>query len=491
MSDDGRLLAGSTWKNGWMWTLIVAGVVLTGMELIWGREWGTRGSLAVIGGIALFAALVIWTVLFFRRRWLKVESDRFQIDGPGFHQTWRDVEVEALCWSVKKNYVNGLPKSETCRLELVDAKGRKGLLRHTRPLDGEGPFLQFANRILDGAAVRMREQLSKGMEMKGEGWRLGREALSFKDGEIKVAEVTGVAEFDGQIRVWKKGSNDAAFGVPAGSLNATLLRRLLEELRPKEEAGGAESGGDLGRVLFERKGQGKPWMMVLVAVLAFLIGVIALPASVGWGLAILAGGVLLCVWAWWQAGLMFRCHDRGVSRRSRRGTTTIRYRDIAVYTYRATRHFVNGAYTGTTIAMEFESRPELGREKIGWSATLQGMDEELDVLRDHISKVMASRWVEDLQAGKVVEWTPNLRLTPEGVAFRPGGFLGRKDWVKAALGDLAGTSMEKGVFYLFLKGEKSSSVSEAVSAPNFFPGYYVLMAALQPPAAPSSPAAPN
>jgi len=228
VSDADRVMAGSTYKNGWLWTFLVVGVLLTGMDLIWGREWGTSGSLAVIGGIALFLAFTVWTALFFKRRWLKVEPDRFHLDGPGFHQTWRDLEVEALCWSVKKNYVNGLPSSESYRLEVVDAKGRRGLMRHTRPLEKTSPFLEFANRLFEGLSVRMREQIARGMELKGEGWWLGRETLRFKDGEIRVAEVSGVGEFDHQLRVWKKGSNDAAFGIPAGSLNATLLRRLLD-----------------------------------------------------------------------------------------------------------------------------------------------------------------------------------------------------------------------------------------------------------------------
>ena len=41
--------------------------------------------------------------------------------------------------------------------------------------------------------------------------------------------------------------------------------------------------------------------------------------------------------------------------------------------------------------------------------------------------------------------------------------------------------MEKGVFYLFAKDVKGAVIGEPVSAPNFFPGYYVLMLVLQPP----------
>jgi len=471
---------GSTYKNGWFIAPLVLAGLLMGAELLWGRIWGSRGVLTVLGfGLMLFAS-VVWTVIFMRRRWLEIGAEGFEIDGPGFHQVWRDLEVASLSWSTKRNYANGVPKSETCFLAVADAKGRRAKMAHERGLEGTTAFADFASRLFEGLCGRTREHLAKGGELKGEGWKLGREALSFTAGEIRISEISGVAEFDGQLRVWRKGSNDAAFGVGAGTVNATLLRRFLDEQRPKEEGAAIDSGDDLGRVLFERRGP-RGVLLYLLGVVALLFGVPIMTQALGGGLLVVGVGLLFFAWAWWVGGLMFRCHDRGVSRRTRSGTRTIRYRDTAVFTYRATRHFVNGAYTGTTMSMEFVSRPELGREKITWSASLQGMDEEIDKLRDHISKVMAARWVEELQAGKPVDWTPNLRLHPDGLEFRPSGFIGHKDWVKKSFGEVAGTSLEKGFFYLFIKGEPKSSIGEPVSAPNFFPGYYVLLLTLQPP----------
>jgi hypothetical protein len=479
-----RLSVGSSFKNGWFIGPLIVGAILVGMDAIWGREWRTEGALYLVGGIGLFLSLVAWAVIFLRRRFLEVDADGFVIEGPGFHQKWRDVEVARMAWFSKRNYANGIPASDTVSVEVVDAKNRRVKMSHDVSLQSTTvdlpPFVALVRRLFEGLVERTKEQLGKGGEVKGDGWALDRDRVKFKTGEIPIGEITAVAEFDGQVRLWKKGSDDAAFGVGAGTMNATLLQRLADEMKPKQEVAAASDEG-LGRVLFERKGGTRPLMLYLVAVVVILIGVPVLTASIGGGLAMLGFAALLIAWGWWAGALLLRCHERGVSRRTRLATTTIRYRDVAMYQYQATRHFVNGAYTGTTIAMEFASRPELGKQKISWSVSARGMDEELENLRDHISKVMASRWLEELKAGKSVDWTANLRLLPDGVEYRPSGFIGRKDWTKASFAELGDTSMEQGIFYLFLKGAEKSCVGENVSAPNFFPGYYVLMLALHPP----------
>src|SRR5260221_7304725 len=238
---------GSSYKTGWLIAPLVLGGILLVAELIWGRQWGTKGSISVFGVGLLFIALIAWSILYFRRRFLTVQADGFLLEGPGFRQAWRDAEVENLAWSMKRNYSNGLPKSDTCALQVWDLKGRTARMRHQKALEAESPFVAFASRVFEGVCVRARERMEKGGELDGEGWTLSRAKFVWKGGELAVAEVAAVGDFDDQIRVWKKGSNDAVFGMKAGARNATLLRRLLEELRPKEEgAKGVESGDDLG-----------------------------------------------------------------------------------------------------------------------------------------------------------------------------------------------------------------------------------------------------
>lgn len=471
-----RLIVGSSYKNAWFITPLVLGGLCAAGELIWGKS----GAFYGVAAICFVAAFIAWGVIYFQRRWLRIDPDGFEVDGPGVKEAWRDVQVDRLSWSVTKEYTRGIAKSESCRLVVWNGQGKRLKMAQSKPLETSTPFTEFAARVFEDLRARMKATVEGGGRLTGDGWTLDRDKLTWSGGELRMMEMTGAAEFDGQVRVWKKGSNDAAFGVAAQSPNAILLKVLIEELRPKEEGGAkVESGDDLGKTLFERPGGQGRWMLYLLGILLLLIGGLTFAASVLWGLAVTAGAVALFVSGWWQGGLMFRCHEWGVSRRTRRGTTTIRYRDIAGFTSQATRHFVNGAYTGTTLSMEFRSRPELGGERIRWSASLRGMDEEMDNLRNHISKVIAARWIELLKSGKSLPWTDNLRLHPDGVEYRPDGLLGRKDWLKAGYDALAEPRLQQGTFYLHLKGKEGEATRETVAATNFFPGFYVLMLVLQ------------
>jgi hypothetical protein len=471
-----RLLVGSTYKNAWfIIPLVLAGLCAVG-ELIWGKG----GAFYGLAALCFLAAFVAWGLIFFRRRWLRIDLEGFALDGPGVQEAWRDVQVERLSWWISKNYRNGIAKSETCRLEVWNDQGMRLKMVQSRPLQTATPFSEFASRVFENLRRRTQSTVEGGGRLHGKGWTLDRDRLSWNGGELGMSDISGVAEFDGQVRVWKKGSNDAVFGVSARTPNAMLLKMLIDALRPKEEGTTrVESGDDLGKILFERPGGQGRWMVCLLGVLACLIGVLTFVASPGWGVAILGAGLGLFVRAWWIGGLMFRCHEWGVSRRTRRKTTTIRYRDIAAFTSRATRHFLNGAYTGTSLSMEFRSRPELGGERIGWSASLRGMDEEMDNLRNHISKVIAARWIELLKAGQSLPWTGNLRLLPDGVEYRPSGLFGRKEWLKATYDEISGPRMEQGIFHLYVRGQKGAVTQESVASTNFFPGFYVLMLVLQ------------
>jgi len=481
-----RLLVGSTYKNGWFIVPLIFGAFLAGGELF----TTSHGTCTALAAPCFLAAFFAWGVIYFQRRWLRIDPDGFEVDGPGVKEAWRDVQVDRLSWLVTKEYARGIAKTESCRLVIWNGQGKRLKMSQSKPLESSTPFTEFAARVFENLRVRTKATVEGGGRLAGDGWTLDRDKLTWNGGELRVMEMTGAAEFDGQVRVWKKGSNDAAFGVTAQSPNAILLKVLIEELRPREEgAARVESGDDLGKTLFERPGGQGRWMLYLLGILVLLIDITVFAVSPWWGLAVLAGAATFFASGWWQGGLMFRCHEWGVSRRTRRGTTTIRYRDIAAFTSQATRHFVNGAYTGTSLSMEFRSRPELGGERIRWSASLRGMDEEMDNLRNHISKVIAARWIELLKCGKSLPWTENLRLHPDGVEYRPDGLLGRKDWLKAGYDAIAEPRLQQGMFYLYLKGKEGEATRETVAASNFFPGFYVLMLVLQ--ASEPSPSGPN
>jgi hypothetical protein len=439
------------------------------------------------GGLGLLVAAIVWGTTYSGRRWLEVTPEGFVVSGPGVSRACSDGDVRRLGFSLRRNFQSGLPKSLTCRLALWLGDDRDRIeLRYTQGLGEKSDFAKLAERLFENLCRRSREALARGEEIAGEGWSLRRGTLEVDRGgrreTIPVETVAAVGEFDSQVRVWRRGENEAMFQVPAGSANAGILQRLLGELLPPPEASPrTASGDDLGKVLFERRGGSGAWLGWFVAGTLVPIGLLLL-AGGGFGIgAALAGAGLLCGAAtWWSAGTAFRCHENGVMRRTRKGERQIRYRDVSAFTYKAVRHFTNGVYTGTTVNLQFVSLPALGSERIAHGASFNGMDEELSNLRDHISKVIGIRMAEELQSGKDVPWTPNLRLLPGGIEYRPSGLFGRKDAEVVPYSQVTSIGLDKGFFHLWVRGRDKSVMQEPVWQPNFFPGYLVLSSLLRP-----------
>lgn len=170
----------------------------------------------------------------------------------------------------------------------------------------------------------------------------------------------------------------------------------------------------------------------------------------------------------------FRCHEYGIHLVGSLGKKSIRFEDVASFTYGATRRFVNGVYQGTDFVLSFYPRPDTESKPIVYRTTLKGQDEEIENLREHISKVIAGGMARELSEGRPVRWTPHLRILPDGIECHPKGLLGRKEPVVVPFGQVANYGLKEGVFYLSVKGEPKPVASEEVSQPNFFPGYTLL-----------------
>ncbi|MCE9526167.1 MAG: hypothetical protein K8R36_08950 [Planctomycetales bacterium] len=84
--------------------------------------------------------------------------------------------------------------------------------------------------------------------------------------------------------------------------------------------------------------------------------------------------------------------------------------------------------------------------------------------------------VEHRSTDQPVQWTPNLVFMREGIEYRPAGMLGigRKEAEFLPWDSYGGCSLDKGVFYLFVKGNSKPVMTEQCSASNFFPGVYLL-----------------
>lgn len=471
----GPLSVGSSYRSGWFVAPLTLGAVSILIAPVCRLGPAAVTVFLVVGGLALAAGALAGRSIRARRRWLEVTPEGFVVTGPGFSRACADGDVDRLGFSLTRNFQSGLPKSLTCRMTVILGGGERFEMVHTQGLSEKSEFVTLAERLFGNLHRRSKEALGKGGELRGEGWTLTRGSLAIEGGaEIPLGEIAAVGDFDDRVLVWRKGENEAVLTLAGGSPNAGLLQKLLTELLPPpDDSPRTLSGDDLGKVLFERRSAGVGlWAL---AALAFLVSWIFFagrnPAA---GAAAVGVAALLGLGAWWMLGTVFRCHENGVMRRTRRGALEIRYRDVSAFTYKAVRHFTNGIYTGTTLNLEFVSLPQLGSERIAWGASSNGLDEELDHLRDHISKVIAMRMAEELEGGKPVRWTSHLRLLPDGIEFRPAGLIGRKDPEVVRFAEVENFSLEQGYFQLWVRGRGKSVLREPVSEPNFFPGFLLL-----------------
>ena len=461
------------------------------------------------GWIIAPLAGVIWLLLeavaFTARRqraWLTELAGGFEIEDRMGRRTIQDVQIVAAALQSKRNLNNG-EFSSTTRTFRVWTEDRTDpiVMENTIPKDRPDLLSGLVARLLDGLTARLEESLARGGAVTGEGWQLTQKTLTLgrPPGEmaLPLTEITAVDPFDDKMCVWRRGQDEACARFLLSSRNAYLLPALLKPLISDAAKGGAESPTGLGRVLFERKPQ--PTLTVLLIAIGgimSLVGVILIATGgIGelWPLVLLVPGGLILAGAGVALKLSnFRCHERGVWQKSIFGQKLLRYADIGSFTYSATRHYHNGAYTGTHLSMSFKPLARETGQTIRFSTTVQGDDDDLDELRDVISHAICARMAGELAAGRGVAWTPNLEFTPQGIRYRPSTMFGRKDFEFLPFNEYGGQSMNQGSFYLFSTLKQKHLMTEECSAENFFPGYYLLLQLChrepdEPPAAEANP----
>jgi hypothetical protein len=124
---------------------------------------------------------------------------------------------------------------------------------------------------------------------------------------------------------------------------------------------------------------------------------------------------------------------------------------------------------------------ELG-PRIRYSAQIRGSDQDLESLRDQVSRAIATHMAELFSAGQPVFWTSNLQFLPEGIRYRPAGLFGRKEPLILPYDNYHGYDFQQGTFHLFAKNNPKSICTEQTNAENFFPGYFLLLLLLHAPA---------
>jgi len=397
----------------------------------------------------------------------------------------------------KRSYDKGIAKSNKRRFIVWlgdDDPGEQRLVFTNQiPLNGRDPLQALIERISERLYGRAARDLQAGGSLQGEDWSLkGRELTVQREGAEETCalqDLTAVDTVDHHLCIWRRGEDDAWVKIPLESANAFLLARWLKEQQIGGSAGNKEpaAGNGLGRVIFERRATRNvilAWDLVGILALGVTVVLSIIFAeekkSIGAGLACGAAGVAVSL----LIGLVglnfrrgaFRCHEWGVFKSGLLGERSLRYADVAAFTYGATRVFVNGAYTGTNFVLKFEPAPASAASPIAYTASLPHADQELENLRDHIARVIATRMLQRLRAGEPVRWTAQLRFLPdEGIEYQASGLLGRKALVVIPNNEIATWNIEKGRFFMWAKGQKKPVIKESAASPNFFPGFFLVV----------------
>ncbi|MHC5053945.1 MAG: hypothetical protein ACYTKD_04430 [Planctomycetota bacterium] len=483
-----RHLVGSTYRSWKLYLPIIITLACLGYGLI-GLHEGVPDAPVVLGaawvGLVIIVALLL--VIASRRRFVELAPEAFSVfdrDGRKDH-SYKDVEAAASL--VTPDFEKGIQKSVTysVRIWTADPGASKPIvLKHAAALEGMDETETWIQGLQECLLERAQSELGMDRSLRGEGWELRRDEFRLLGSDasqtVRVDDVQAVDIYDGKVCVWKVGEEEPVCRFPLEGASAWMLTPLLRELAPERPDDEEPPAGSLGRVLFERGSAPDPKGLLFIPVgLLFIIGAVLLfyAESTGWGVVFGIAGAI-AVFAGWPSKL-FRCHEWGVREVRLKGERVIRYGDMDSFTYSATRRFMNGAYQGTDFKLTFGPKPGAG-EAIIHSTTLQGFDQELEIIQEHISKVIASHMVSDLAEDRPVQWTPNLRFLPDGVEYTPSGILGKKAPVTIPFEDVANFELDQGVFHLWVHDKDKSVIQENVSEPNFFPGFHLLQRIFEP-----------
>jgi hypothetical protein len=445
-----------------------------------------------VGAAGIVLALSVGSVslaLWRQRMWVEDLGTGLVVrDRQGARQ-YPDEQIVALALETKKQHDQGEIKGVKRTFKIwLDSTPTPVVMTNSIKTGFPDPLANLISRLVATLEQRLNADIDRGGSASGDGWRIEKSQLALgpsQEQNIPLAELVAVEVFEQKMCLWRKGQDAAIFKAPLGSRNAHLLPLLLlPRIASGEERQDSEAQAGLGRILFERR-QTKLGIaiFIILAIVAVFVGLLMFVAmlpkvidgliclAIGLGVATLFGFLTVVM-----RYMVFRCHQRGVFKGNILGEKQLLYAAVASFTYVATRHYHNGAYVGTQLQMKFEPIAGSGATRISYGATVQVADDDLEELRDFISRQLAERMAQQLSTGQPVQWTPNLTFMREGIQYRPAGMLGigRKEAQFVPWDAYGGCSLDKGVFYLFVKGNSKPVMTEQCSVANFFPGFYLL-----------------
>jgi hypothetical protein len=385
-------------------------------------------------------------------------------------------EVESLAVLEKERLSNGTPigifRSATVR-------GPAGKIRFAQlTRNGTADFVgAFLGKLLERLAEAAEARLRAGSPLTGGAWSLAQDGFRVRAAGTPVPAQTlaRIGVFDNKVSLWRDGEDRPFFSIARDAPNVQILYRMMRH-RLRDRPQPAATAGELGRILFER---GSRPQAGLVGLLALAAGVICF-----WFAAAADPGDQRNLWTWsgalgvgilgFAAAVLWaqvaRRHENGLSLNTLAGRRELLYTDIERMKYSVTRHYHNGAYTGTRSYLQAWSA--VGKP-ITFSASGKGTETDLDALREDLAGRIAAKLRARLAHEPDVPWTPGVRLSHQGIRFAPKRFFGRGAEVTIPYGMKPKYSIQSGIFNLSAAGVPGK-LTTACSAENFYPGLALL-----------------
>ncbi len=316
----------------------------------------------------------------------------------------------------------------------------------------------LAEQAAQEVTRKLLETLAAGGTVRTPSLQLTRTHLRVDRENLPIEEITAVGEHDGKICLWRGEDLMPSARLDPDAPNTGAIMNIVGRWIAQRDAGTSPPPGRLGRILFERKSS---------AVIGWILLVVGVPLISLFGLG------LLLMWAGWGMirGRLY-CHEFGVRQRTAFKEKRLAYTDVASFTYSATRNYYNGAYIGTSLGLVFEPEDGKSMPKIKYRTSIRNADRDLDNLCSHISAVLAPRLLRRLEEAGEFAWTPTLTVTPDGLRYRKGKFLGKGEWVMMPFSEYRGLAVEQGVLSIFSTIQDKPVYTAGVNGANFFPAMH-------------------